>query len=241
MKRTERHHLKENEVVEWVLGLKEWFEANRRAVTYGGIAIGVLALAVAGTAIWRQSSANRAGLALAQAMTVVEARVAPPAPAAEGGQPPAQQPGTYPSERAKLEAALPLLLGVADTYPSTPSGMIARYRAGAALVALGRTDEGVQKFQEVAARATGVYQAMARLGMADAFLASGQYDKAIAEFQNVVSAHPDDTPIDGVLMELGRAYRLAGKPEDAAKTFKRVADEFPQSPYAPQARREIES
>jgi TolA-binding protein len=41
-------------------------------------------------------------------------------------------------------------------------------------------------------------------------------------------------------MQIGRAYRLAGKVDDAKKTFKRVADEFPQSPYAPAARREAE-
>jgi hypothetical protein len=42
-------------------------------------------------------------------------------------------------------------------------------------------------------------------------------------------------------MELARAYRLAGKADDAKKTYKRVADEFPQSPYVPLARREMES
>ena len=241
MKRTERHHLKENEVAEWVLGLKEWFDSRRNAVTYGALAIGVLAVAIIVTVVWRQSSGNQASARLAEAMSVAEARVAPPSAPAAAGQPPVQEPGTYPSEQARFEAALPKFMAVADAYPASQAGIIARYRAGAALVGLGRTDEAVQRFQEVVDRSTGVYQAMARLGIADACVASGQYDKAVAAFQDVVAKHPDDAPIDGVLMQLGRAFRLAGKAEDATKTFKRVVDEFPQSPYVAQARREIGS
>lgn len=241
MKRTERHHLKENEVAEWVLGLREWFEANRTATTYGALAIGVLAVAIAGTTLWRQSSENRASAMLAEAMAVAEARIAAPAAQASAGQAPVQEPGTYPTDLARFEAALPRFMAVAEAYPSSQAGIIARYRAAAAMVGLGRTDEARQHFQEVVDRGTGVYQAMARLGIADACLASGAYDQAVAALEDVVAKHADDAPVDGVLMELGRAYRMAGKAEDAAKAFKRVADEFPLSPYAAQARREAGS
>lgn len=240
MKRTERHHLKENAVAEWVLGLKEWFEANRTAATYGALAIAVVAVGVLGTTAWRQSSSNKASAMLADAMVIADAPVAVPA-AAEPGQTPVQQPGTYPSAQARFAAALPKFMATAEAYPVSEAGLIARYRAAAALVGLGRTDEAVQRYQEVVDRSTGVYQAMARLGIADASLVAGQYDKAIAAFEDVIAKHPEDAPIDGVLAELGRAYRLAGKAEDARKAYKRIVDEFPQSPYAAQARRELES
>ena len=81
---------------------------------------------------------------------------------------------------------------------------------------------------------------MARLGIAEAQVMAGQFDQAIASFKEVESLKSEDVPVDGVLMQLARAYQLAGKTEDAKKTFKRVADEFPQSPYAPAARREAE-
>ncbi|MEW5982480.1 MAG: tetratricopeptide repeat protein [Acidobacteriota bacterium] len=241
MKRTERHHLKENEIAEWVMGLREWFGANRNAATYGALVIGALAIAVSGTVAWRQWSATRGSAMLAEAMAVAEARIVPPAAPASSAQAPSQEPGTYPSERVRQEAALPRFMAVAEAYPSGQAGIIARYRAGAALVALGRSDEAIRRFQEVAERSSGVYRAMARLGVADACLAAGQYDRAIAALQEIVTQHPEDAPLDGVLMELGRVYRLAGKVEDARKAFKRVADEFPQSPYAAQARRELDS
>ena len=68
---------------------------------------------------------------LAEALVVLEAPVVPPAPPAAAGQPaPPPTPGSYPTERAKLEAALPKLLAAADAYPSTPAGLSARYQAG---------------------------------------------------------------------------------------------------------------
>jgi tetratricopeptide (TPR) repeat protein len=239
MKRTERHHLKENEFAEWLLGAKNWYEANSKAAGYVGIAAALVLAAVMGTLAFRQMSAGKANSALAEALTAAEAPVLPPAPA-EAGKPPVQRPGTFPTDRARLEAALPKLLAVAEAYPGSAAGVMARYRAAAALVAIGRTQEGIQRYKEVVEKGRGAYQAMARLGIAEAQMMAGQFEQAIASFKDVESLKSDDVPVDGVLMQLARAYRLAGKAEDARKTFKRVVDEFPQSPYAPAARREAE-
>lgn len=240
MKRTERHHLKENEFAEWLLGVRTWYEANRQAVTFIGIALVVLAAAVAGTMSYRRIDAGRASAALAEAMSVAEAPVVPPS-APTAGKAPVQQPGTFPTDRARVEAALPKWLAVADAYPASDSGIIARYRAAAALVALGRTPEGIQRYREVVEKGRGAYQVMARLGVAEAQLASGQYDLAIASFKEVAALNSEDAPADGVLMQLARAYRLSGKEDEARKTFKRVADEHPLSPYASSARRDADA
>ena len=240
MKATERHHLKENEVAHWLLGTREWFEANRNLIVYGGTAVVILLVAVAGTVAYRNMEAGKATGLLAEAMSVAEANVIAPA-ATEAGKPPVQPAGTFPSDRARLEAALPKLMAVADAYPASDAGIIGRYRAAAALVALGKTAEGIQRYQEVVATSTGVYQVMARLGIADAQLTAGQFDQAIASYKGVLALNAEDAPADGVLMELARAYRLAGKADEAKKTYKRVADEYPQSPYVPLARREMET
>jgi len=239
MKRTERHHLKENEFAEWLLGAKSWYEANSKTIGYVGLAALLALVAVMGTMAYRQWSAGKASSALAEALAIAEAPVLPPAPG-EAGKPPVQRPGTYPTDRARLEAALPKLMAVADAYPASDAGIMARYRAAAALVAVGRTQEGIQRYKDVVEKGKGAYQVMARLGIGEAHLIAGQFEQAIASFKEVESLKSEDAPADGVLMQLGRAYQLAGKADDAKKTFKRVVDEFPQSPYAPAARRELE-
>ena len=240
MKATERHHLKENEFAEWLNAAREWFDGNRNLITYGGLAIVLIAVAVGGTLAYRNMEAAKAAGMLAEAMSIAEAQVLAPT-ASEPGKAPVQPPGTYPSDRARLEAALPKLTAVAEMYPASAAGLMGRYRAAAALVALGRTAEGIQRYEEVAATGTGVYQVMAKLGIADAQVTAGQFDQAIASLKGVMALNSEDAPADGVLMQLARAYRLAGKHDEATKTFKRVAEEFPQSPYAPVARREMDA
>ena len=46
--------------------------------------------------------------------------------------------------------------------------------------------------------------------------------------------------VNGVLMELGRAYLKAGRKSEATHAFTRVIEEFPQSLYVADARREME-
>jgi hypothetical protein len=240
MKRTERHHLKENEVAEWMMHTKDAFEQNRSAIIYGGVAIVVVIAGLLGYAAWRQNVDSKSRAMLAAAMSVVEAPVAPPT-AAEAGKPAVQAAGTFATEKAKLEAALPRLQAAADAYPATDAGLIARFRTASALVALGRIDDGIKQYQDVVDRGKGVLPLMARLGIADAQVLAGKFDLAIATYKDVSTKNADEAPLDGVLMGLARAYRLGGKPADARQTFKRVLDEFPQSSYASTARRELES
>ncbi|MEI6667332.1 MAG: tetratricopeptide repeat protein [Acidobacteriota bacterium] len=239
MKRTERHHLKENEFAGWLLAAKAWYGANRNVLLLGSVAVAVVAIGVVGTVVVRQNTATTASRLLGEAMAVADAPVMAPT-SGEAGKAPTQAPGSYPSDRARLEAALPKLLAVAEAYPDSEPGVMARYRAAAALVTVGRTAEGIERYREVAAKSNGVYQVMAKLGIADAQLTAGQYDPAIASLKELAQQTTGDAPVDGVLMQLARGYRLAGKSDEARKTFRRVADEFPQSPYASVARREID-
>ena len=76
------------------------------------------------------------------------------------------------------------------------------------------------------------------LGMAEAQVAQGKFDNAIAIYTELSRDTNSTLPLDSVLMHLGRAYARAGKKEEAVRSFTRVVDEFPQSAYAADARRE---
>jgi len=42
-------------------------------------------------------------------------------------------------------------------------------------------------------------------------------------------------------MQLGKAQLDAGKPTDAQQTFNRIVEEFPDSPFSSDARRELDT
>ena len=241
MKSTERHKLKENEFARSVAHAREVVQTRGRDIGRLVVALLVIGAVIVGYSWWRQSRNARASASLAQGLAIFEAPVVTPTAPAPGSPMPVQQPGTYQTEQAKYEAALPKLMETADQYPNADAGLAARYYAAAALASLGRYPEAEQRFQEVADKAgSKIYGRTARLGQADAQVAQGKYDSAIAIYKDLAASAKDQIPADGVLMALGRASVRAGKKDEATRAFQRVIDEFPNSVYAADARRELE-
>jgi TolA-binding protein len=241
MKSQERHKLKQNDFARTVEQAREKLKARQRDVTWAVIAAVVLLAVVGGYTWWRQSRANRANQLLAAALAVYEAPVIPAAAPAPGSAPPVAQPGTYLTTEAKLAAALPKFIEAADRYPTADGGIAARYHAASILATLGRYPEAEQRYQEVVSRGgDSLYARTARLGLADVQVAQKKYDTAINIYTELSRDPNSQMPVDGVLMQLGRACMKAGRKEEAVRAFTRVKDEFPESMYAEEARTQLD-
>ena len=241
MKATERHKLKEDEFAKSVAKARHSLDNRGRDITMMVIAVVAVLLGVGAYTLWKQSKAAKANSSLASALAVYEAQVVAPTAPAPGSPMPLPQPGTYQTERAKLEAALPKFVDTANTYAVTDAGITAEYHAAGILTSLGRYGEAEQRYQAVIDKAgSRIYGRTARLGLASAQVAQGKFDPAIAIYTEVTRDTSSTIPIDGVLMELGRAYVKAGRKDEAARAFTRVVEEFPQSMYVSDARRERE-
>ena len=244
MKRDERHHLKENELAASLAAARERLEGRQREILYGASAVLAIGGMIIGYTLYRNRVENSAATMLADAVAITEAPVAPPplapgespTPAKPGGPAP---PGSYANEQAKLEAALTQLQATASAYPRTNAGIAAKYHAAATLAQLGRTAEAVQTYQEVVNQAgSSIYAKTAELGLADVQVRAGQYDAAVAIYRKLAAQTDSDLPTDAVLMHLARALARQGNAAEAEKTFSRVLDEFPQSAFAADARKE---
>jgi TolA-binding protein len=233
MKRTERRYLKENELQRAALQARELFVSHRREATAALVVLGVILGAAVGYRAWRAIVESRAHALLAEALAVTEARVS--APGAGGG-------GSYPTEHARLEAAVAKFKAAADRYPSTDPGIFARYQEAAGQMTLGNPAAAATAYQEVMRRSgDDILGQMARLGLAEAQARAGQYELAINAFKELAQRKEGPLPIDGILMQLARTYRDAGKTADARQTFNRLVEEYPESPFVPEARRELET
>ena len=267
MKRAERRHLKQNEVANWVTRAVDLFERRRSAVLTAG-AIVVAALVVwAGFSAYQARSNAEASAILAEAIGVMNATVIPP-PAPLAAAPldatassdanatdeadaaptpatplpvPPQPPGSFPSDRAKREAALVKFVEAAETQPNGPVGLTARYHAATIFAELGRIDEAVESYQQVRAGSTGgLYSEMAKLGLAELYAIRGEYDLAIATWTELSADLETYVPRDGALMQLGEVYAMAGRETEAIDTFTQIVTEFPFSQYATPAQQEID-
>lgn len=250
MKTSERHHLKDNELALALAQANDWAGQNQKSLTMVVGVIALLAVAVGGYFVWRNSVERSARTMLAEALVVSEARVMPPqppiTPVTSGNvTPPApaatvQPPGTYPTEQAKLEAALPKLLAAADAYPNTDSGLTARYQAAATLVELKKFDEAITQYDRVAADGKGLLAQTAQLGKAEAQLRAARYDAAITSFKQLSDRTDLNVPKEAMLLELARAYRLAGKNDDAKKTLNQIVEQHADSPFVTEAKQELD-
>ena len=246
MKRIERKHLKENDLAHTLESVRDYIEPRTNALTKLALVVLVALVAVVGITLWRQQQASRGDRALAEAMVALNAQVVPAGVTGEEGLPAAAQlgaQGTFATEADKLNAALPKLKTAADQYPDTDAGIQARYHMAGALAALGRYDEALKAFEEVTERAGGdsLYGRMARLGKADAQAKAGQLDAAIASWKEMAAEEVDELPADAILMDLARAYVQKGDTEEARKALTEIVDKHSGSPYAAEARAELES
>jgi TolA-binding protein len=241
MKSSERHKIKENEFAHTVARTRDMVNERPREVATIAIAVLAVAVAVGGFFGWRASRDGKATSLLASALAVAEAPVVTPPPPAPGSAPPIQPPGSFRTEREKLEASVPLLQRAADAYPNSDAGITARYRLAATLAELARYAEAEQRYQEVVQKtgAKSIYRYTARLGVGEAQLAQGKGDAAVTTFRDLSTDANSTLPVDGVLMQLGRAALVAGKKDDATRAFTRVVDEFPQSLYVTEAKEKI--
>lgn len=236
MKRTERRHLKQNEFEAVTLQALDLLGEKRRELTTVLAIVAVIGLAVVAYWGWHQHVQDSAHALLADAMIVQDARVGPPN-AATG-----QTGLTFPTERERSQAAIVKFKAAADAYPSTDAGLFARYQEGALQLSVGNTADAIKAYQSVIDRAgDGLYGQMARLGLAETYTRAGQFEQAITAYKELAQRKDTQLPIDGILLQLGRAYRDAGKAADAQQTFNRVVEEFPDSPFNADAKKELDA
>jgi TolA-binding protein len=234
MKRAERHHLKENELQTFARDVRDQFEGRQREAMLGLAAVGVVVIVAIAFFAWRERVQTQAATLLAGAVAVKDARIGPPGTAEQGLR--------FNNERERAQAALTKFKTAADAYPSTDAGLYARLEEAATYMTLGNPAQAATTFQQVIDKGgNSIYGQSARLGLAGAQAAQGQYDQAINAFKELAQRKDGPLPVDGILMQLGKAYLDAGKRADAQQTFTRLVEEYPESPFTGDARRELET
>jgi len=236
MKSQERHHLKTNEFAVTTARVAGAVMENRDRWLMLAGAVVVVGAIIGGYLFMRGRAADQASAAFGAALLIEGSQIAP-APTVPGAK---QQPGTFPTETARNDAALAAFKKVADEYGNDETGRAARYRMAGLHLRSGRAAEAERLFAEAANNAgSSPYGPMAQLGRAQALAALGKFDDALKILTDLSGQRDSALPIDGVLMELARVSERAGKTQDARAAYKRVVDEFTQSGYAGEARQRL--
>lgn len=178
---------------------------------YGGIVV----LAIAGYVgySWYSSSQSAAReQALWDARKKFSATVG--APAAPGGL-------SYPTEEEKNKAANAAWTLLADKYPASPEGAIAKFRLASDKLEKGKTDEAASMFREVADKAPKEFSSMAKESLAQILWQQGKTDEAKKMLEDLISS--PTTFVSSEQATLTLASLQADKyPEEARKLLDKL-------------------
>ncbi len=130
----------------------------------------------------------------------------------------------------------PGFLTIAQEYGSTPSGSLAHYYLGAIYMQQGEFDAALDHYKK-ADLEDDVLRVMAVGNQGDALVELGRTDEAVKQFEKAAGMTSNELITPMYLMKAGILHQQAANWRSAAKAFKRIAAEFPNSQEANTARK----
>lgn len=215
--------------------IKETIEHGAEAVIshgqFAGIVVAVVLAVAVGYLGWKfyiDRQTGQASSALEIALKAYQGRV--------GGAPTGADPSeiVYPDEKARAEDALNKFMAVANTYPSTNPGKLARYYAALSLEDLERQNQALEELKKISGGSDKELAALAQYQMAVIDARTGKTDDAVKLFRALADKPSVLVPRSLALLELARTLRSAN-PKEAANIYQQIKKEFPDTALAEQA------
>jgi len=213
----------------------EYAEGHVRTIVYAVAGVVLLALAGLGIYYWRGHQRLQANEALAQALKVHDAPIAP-----TGAKP--NDPGepSFANEAARRQRARQLLEKVRDDYGSTDAADVAGVYLARIAADEGRLDEARRLWQDfIDDHGDSILASEARLNLIDFDRKQGKGEQVVQELRAMLEKGEAPLPQDVILNELGKTLEQLHRPQEAVQSYQRILDEFPQSPYRMEAQQKI--
>ena len=221
--------------------IKETIEHGAEAVfshgQFAAIAVVVVLAIALGYGGWRfyiDRQTVQASSAFDIAMRAYQGRIGTAPDPADPTEP------VYPNENARVQDALGKFSPVADKYPSTNPGKLARYYAALCLEDLERHNQALEELKKISGSSDKELAAMSQYQMAVIEVRTGKTDDAVKLFRALADKRSALVPRPLVLLELAGALRNSN-PKEAANIYQQIKKEFPDTTLADQADRGLES
>ena len=218
-----RRQLKHDQFTETAKETVSWaVEHQNKLVTAGAIAAVVVAIAL-GVWFYLQHQDEAAGVALGHALSIYNAPInGPLTPATPGVT-------SYNSAAERAKAARAEFAKVADSYPHTRSGEIARYFEGLADHDAGNTAAAESELKQAASSGPSDIAALAKFALANLYRNGGQ-DAQAAQLYKELIEHPTTTVAKPSAQLALAAMYEPKQPEEARRLYEQIRKEDPRGP-----------
>lgn len=206
-----RQELREDTVITAYARAMTFAEERRTALLAAGLALVLLALALAGFFYWRSVQNERAAEALGAVL-------------------PAFEEGRF-EEALEGGPEAPGLLEIVGRYGGTKAGNLARFYAASALLELDRHEEAGRQFAAFKGK-DDILGASALAGEAEAAEHAGEHARAGRLYERAARAYPSPATAPAYLMSAGRNFQAAGDARAARSAYERIEEEYRRTPQA---------
>ena len=100
-------------------------------------------------------------------------------------------------------------------------------------------NEAYDLFEEVAASGSSTYSVTARYMMGQCLFNQKEYDKAIMQYQKIISQHPGDEKAPTAMFRQGVAFEQLSDKETARVIYKKIIKQHGSSPEAEKAKEKL--
>jgi tetratricopeptide (TPR) repeat protein len=222
VKRTERHHLKQDQLVAGIGQATHWFEEHRQNVVNAILVALGAGLLLGGIYIYRTRKVEEGRELLAEALKQFRGEVG------TEGDPTPNVP-RFATAEEKYRTALASLEKVANDFGSYDAGRQARFYAGLSQAELDDFEAAEKSLQEVRTGERDLLYYLASKALASVATDRGNHAEAVAIYRPLVEDAQNPLPKDYLLFELAKAEERAGNLEQARQMYDRVLAEHPES------------
>lgn len=219
-----RRQLKQDKFVETAEGAAAWTASHRRPVIYAAVAIIVVVLATIGFITWNSRENEAANMALGSALRVFNTNLRPAnVPVTPDNK------DNFASLAERGKAAEKQFKSVADQYPHTDAGKIARYMEGVAAMQAGDNSTAERQLKSAADSGNKNVAALAKMALANYYRTNNRASDATRIYKDLAE-HPTDTvPKAAAQLAMAETYE-ATDPQQAASIYQQIQKENPNSP-----------
>jgi tetratricopeptide (TPR) repeat protein len=225
MDRETRHQIKHDKFVDEVSGFYDDVRKNSQRVVVGLVGLLVIIGIVFGVVTLGARQERQAQARLAEAIDIL----------GQSTDPFGEEAPKYKTEAEKVAAAEPILNGLVEDYSRTDAAQVAQLYLAQVDLGKGDVDKAIERYETFAKKNGDHLLAGTALMSVYELKLEKSAELVIPDLEKALTDSKRVLPQESVMMLLGKAYEKAGNAQKSQDMYRRVATEFPQSPYASEA------
>lgn len=231
MDRETRHQIKHDKFVDEVSGFYDDVRKNSQRVVMGLVGLLVIIGIVFAVITLGARQERKAQARLAEAIDILGQSTD-----AFGEEAP-----KYKSEAEKTAAAEPILSGIVEDYSRTDAAQVAQLYLAQVDLGKGNVDKAIERYEGFAKKnRTHILAGTALMSIYELKLEKSA-EAVIPDLEKALNDKDSVLSQESIMMLLGKAYEKAGNTQKSQEMYRRVATEFPESPYASEAQEKSSS